>query len=160
MNTKWCKITKYGISVQVLGLQGWCAARTTHCDSGYDVTIGTYSLPHLYRPQMKNAFLMLQSLTHFLLLVLCDVRIRSHPLNEQQDQITLLDWGKLWFSSLNGECLESIVLPWKCYSGHIMELCDECNNCTKFQLFTCGKICERYSIFTPLCAHKMTSHVI
>ena len=29
------------------------------------------------------------------LLVLCNVRIRSHPLNEQQDQITLFDGGKL-----------------------------------------------------------------
>ena len=70
---------------------------------------------------------MLQSLTHCLLLVLCHVRIRSHPLNEQQDQITLLNGGKLYFSSLNGEGLEHIVLPWKCHSGHIMELCHECN---------------------------------
>ena len=81
-------------------------------------------------------YLMLQSLTHFLLLVLCNVPIRSHPLNEQQDQITLLDGGKLSFSSLNGEGLEAIVLPWNCHRGHIMELCDECNNCTKFQLYT------------------------
>ena len=28
------------------------------------------------------------------------------------------------------------MLPWKCHSGHIMELCDECNNCTKFKLYT------------------------
>ena len=84
-------------------------------------------------------YLMLQSLTHFLPLVLCNVRIHSHPLNQQQDQITLLDWGlriKDWFSSLNGEGLEPIVLPSKCHSGHIMELCDECNNCTTFQLYT------------------------
>ena len=40
------------------------------------------------------------------------------------------------FSSLIGEGLEPIVLPWKCHSGHIMELCDEYNNCTKFQLYT------------------------
>ena len=40
------------------------------------------------------------------------------------------------FSSLIGEGLEPIVLPWKCHSGHMMELCDECNNCTKFQLYT------------------------
>ena len=41
-------------------------------------------------------YLMLQSLTHFLLLVLCNVPIRSHPLKEQQGQITLLG-GKLIF---------------------------------------------------------------
>ena len=64
------------------------------------------------------------------MLVLCNVHIRSHPQNEQQEQITLLEEGKPWFSLLNGEGLEPIVLPWKFHSGHIMELCDECNNCT------------------------------
>ena len=28
------------------------------------------------------------------------------------------------------------MLPWKCRSGHIIELCDECNHCTKFQFYT------------------------
>ena len=28
------------------------------------------------------------------------------------------------------------MFPWKCHSGHIMELWDECNNCTKFQFYT------------------------
>ena len=28
------------------------------------------------------------------------------------------------------------MLQWKCLSGHIMELCDQCNNCTKFRLYT------------------------
>ena len=28
------------------------------------------------------------------------------------------------------------MLPWKCHSGHIMELCDDGNNVTKFQLYT------------------------
>ena len=37
---------------------------------------------------------------------------------------------------LSGEGLEPIVLPWKYHSAHIMELCDECNNCTKFQFYT------------------------
>ena len=31
--------------------------------------------------------------------------------------------------------MEPIVLPWKCHSGHIMELYDGCN-CTKFQFYT------------------------
>ena len=70
------------------------------------------------------------------MLVLCNVHICSHPLNEQQGQITLLEGGKLSFYLLNGEGLEPIVLPWKCHSEHMMELCDECNNCTKFQFFT------------------------
>ena len=48
VDTKLCKITKY--------LQGWCASKTTHCDSDYDVTIATYSLPDLYLPEMKIAF--------------------------------------------------------------------------------------------------------
>ena len=35
--------------------QVWCAASTTHCDSGDDVTIVTYSLSDLYVPKMKIA---------------------------------------------------------------------------------------------------------
>ena len=80
----------------------------------------------------KMPYLLLQSLRDFHVLVLCNVHIHSHPLNEQQEQITLLEGRKLWFYFLNGQGLEPIVLPWKCQSGHIMELCDECNNCTKF----------------------------
>lgn len=37
-------------SVEILSLQGWCVARTTHRDSGHDFTIGTYWLPDLYLP--------------------------------------------------------------------------------------------------------------
>ena len=36
-------------------LQGECAARTTCCDSSYDVTIATYLLSDLCLPKMKNA---------------------------------------------------------------------------------------------------------
>ena len=99
------------------------------------------------------------SLTDLVVLVLCNVHNRSHLLNEQQEQITLLEGGKLWFSPLTGEGLEPIVLPWKCHSGHIMELCDECNYCTEFQFYT-EKNRERYSIFcdfTPLCVPVGTS---
>ena len=34
--------------------KGWSTARTTYCDSGYDVTIATFSLADLYLPKMKN----------------------------------------------------------------------------------------------------------
>ena len=106
---------------RVESLQSLCAARTTYCDSSY-VTIATYLLPALSLPKMKNALLLLllQSLTHFLVLVLCNVHIHSARLNEHQEQITLLEGGKLWFYPLNGEGLDPIVLPWKCHSGHIM----------------------------------------
>ena len=127
-----CKCWVYRVEI----LLRWYAARTTHCDSGYDTTITTYSLPDLYLPKVKNTLFVVPELTHFLLLVLCNVHINSHPPNEQQDQITLLEGRKLWFSSLNGESLKRIVLPWKCHCGHIVELSDECNNWTKFQLYT------------------------
>ena len=58
--------------------------------------------------------------------------IYSHPLNELQEQITVLERGKFWFYPLNGEGLEPMLLPWKCYSGHSMERCDESNNCKTF----------------------------
>ena len=109
---------------------------------------------------------MLQSLTHFLLLVLGNVHTHSHPLNEQQEQVTLLDGGKLWFSSLNAESLEFIVLPWECHIGHIMELCDECNNCIKFytELYT-EKVVRNIKFFvilhTTLCPQNdITSQLI
>jgi len=46
-----CKYYIYRVEIS----QVWCTARTTHCDSGYDVTIATYLLPDLYFPKMKNA---------------------------------------------------------------------------------------------------------
>jgi len=55
------------------------------------------------------------------------------------------------------------LLPWKCYSGHIMELCDECNNCTKFQ-FHAVKVLEDalhflwfYIILRPDWHHKSST---
>ena len=32
-------------------LQGWCTARTTHCGSGYDVTMAAYSLADVYQSE-------------------------------------------------------------------------------------------------------------
>ena len=55
VETKWCKITKYGISVQMLSVQGWCAAKSTHVDNSYHVTKATYLLPDLYLPKIKSA---------------------------------------------------------------------------------------------------------
>ena len=46
-----CKYWVYSIEI----LQNWCTARTTHCNSGSDVTIATYLLSDLYLPKMKNA---------------------------------------------------------------------------------------------------------
>jgi len=41
------------------------------------------------------------------------------------------------------------VLPWKCHSGHIPELCDECNNCTKFQFYA-EKVVRDIQLFVIL----------
>ena len=49
------------------------------------------------------------------------------------------------------------MLPWKCHSGHIMELCDEYNHCTKFQLYT-EKVVRDIKSFVIF--HKMMSQVI
>ena len=144
-------LSKYVYRVEIL--QGWCTARTTHFDIGYDVTIASYLLPDLYLPKMK--LFVAPELTDFLVLVLCNVHIRSHPLNEQQEQITLLEGGKLWFSRLSGEGLDPFLLPWKCHSGHIMELRDERNDSTKFQFYK-----KSWDIFTPLCVHTVKSQVI
>ena len=50
----------------------------------------------LYLPKIKKMpYLLLQSLTDFLVLVLCNVRISLHPLNKQQEQIALPEGEKL-----------------------------------------------------------------
>ena len=50
-------------------------------------------------------YLLIQSLTDFLELMLCNVHISSHALNKQQEQITLLEGENSDFL-LNGEGLE------------------------------------------------------
>ena len=65
--------------------------------------------------------------------VLCNAHIRSYSLEKKRGLIAILEGG---FDLLNGEGLEPIMLPWKCQKGYIMELCDECNNCTKLQFYT------------------------
>ena len=55
-------------------------------------------------------YLLLQSLTEFLILVLCNVHIRSHPLNEHQEQIATSPGGKHGFDPLDGEGLKPIML--------------------------------------------------
>ena len=91
------------------------------------------------------------------MLVLCNVHIRSHLVNEQQEQITLLGGGKLSFYTLNDEGLEPIVLSWKCHSGYIVQLCDECNNCTKFQLYKVVRDIQFFCDFTSYYVHIVTS---
>jgi len=115
MDTKRCNNKIKSLQVEIF--QGWCAARTTGCVSDHDVTIALntgYQTSSFL--QWKLPYLLHQSLTDFLMPVLCHFHIHSHPLNEQQ--ITLFEGGKLWFYLLNGEGLEPIVLPWKSHSGH------------------------------------------
>lgn len=58
---KWCNNKIWNIWIwgiwkvlRVEILQGWFAARTTHCDRGNDVTIDTYLLRDLYLPQFNR----------------------------------------------------------------------------------------------------------
>ena len=76
-------------------------------------------------------YLLLQSLTDFLVLVMCNIHISSHPLNKQQEQITLPE-GK------NSDFIFWMEITWSplCCHGNVMKLCGECNNCTKFQFYT------------------------
>ena len=137
-------------------LQRWCAARTTHRDSGYDVTITIYLLPDFYL-KWKTPYLLLQSLTEFLAFVLCNLRIRSHALNEQQEQLTHFDsdftfWmERAWSLFLHSNDSADII---------IMELCYECNNCSKFQFYTEKVFRDIFVILCHFCVHIITSQVI
>ena len=94
-----CKYRVYRVEI----LQGWCAAWTTYCDSGCDSTIATSSLPDLYLPKIKDALFVAPEFNG--LSWGCadsNVHIRSHPLNEQQEQINNTSWkGK------------TLILPFK-----------------------------------------------
>ena len=61
---------------------------------------------------------------------------------------------------LNGQGLKSIVLPWKCHSGRIMELCDDCNNCAQFQFFEEKSSVNDMAFFVILSHFVSSSHLI
>ena len=42
------------------------------------------------------------------------------------------------------------MCPWKCHNGHIIELCDESNDCTKFQFYTKKKFFRDIPFFVIL----------
>ena len=75
-------------------------------------------------------YLLLQSLTYFIVLGCVMFIFAKHPLNEKHEQITLLE--VLMRKTL------ILLFKWRGpgdHSGHIMELCDECNNCRDIPLF-------------------------
>ena len=103
--------------------------------------------------------LLLQSLTD--LLVLCSVHIRSQPLNDHQEQITLIGEGNSDFTL----GMEGAWSPFCCHGnvivGYFRELSDEYNNCTKFQFYT-EKVLRDIPLFcdfTSFCVHHVTSQV-
>ena len=143
------KSTSYTWTFTIINLQSWkfCKAGLKFCKvdvlQKLHIVILVMMSPQQHTrfqtstfPKWKMPHLLLKSLTDFLVLLLWNVHIHSHPLNEQQEQITILEGGKLWFYPLNREGLEPILLPWKCYSGQNTELCDESNKCAKFQFHT------------------------
>ena len=70
------------------------------------------------------------------MLALCNDHVRSHGLNEHQEQITLIGEGNSDFTLW----MEGAWSPLRCCGnvtvGHIMELCNEYKNCKKFQFYT------------------------
>ena len=91
---------------------------------------------HNENEQVQYVYHCCLCLTDFLMIMLCKGHIRSHPLNEHQEQITLIGEGNPDFTLW----MERAWSPLCCYGnvtvGHIMELCNEYQNCTKFQFYT------------------------
>ena len=106
-----------------------CTARTTHCHSNYNATVITYQTSSFLKMKKSLICCSRVSKTYFCFCWIMSIFAHTHWMNNK------IKRGN-WFYLLNGEDLEPIVLPWKCCSGHVMELCDECNNSTKFQLYT------------------------
>ena len=59
------------------------------------VMIAKYLLPDLYHTKMKNALFLARESNRLSCACAVYVPIRSHPPIEQQEQITLLEGGKL-----------------------------------------------------------------
>ena len=144
-------------------LQGWCAARTTHCDSGYDVTIATYSLPDLYNPRMKNALFYAPEFNT--LSSACAVfahsqwmnnKIKWHFLKEENSDFRL-SLERAW-SPLCCHGNVTVDISW----NFVMSATTVLFNC-KFQLYT-GKVARDIKFvvifYTTLCSQNdVTSHL-
>ena len=83
VDAKWCKVTKNWISVQILSLQGWCAAITTHWCQWLRCHCSNILVARPL-PSLNEKCLICCSRTDFHMLVLCNVQIHLHPLNEQR----------------------------------------------------------------------------
>ena len=128
--------------MQILSLWGWnfagsmTAAGTTHCDSGCDVTIATHLCPDLYFPKWKMPYFVAPESNR----LSCACAVWCPCLLTPIERTTRAN-NTFWRR-------ETLILPfewrgprahfvanWKCHSGHMIELSDECNNCTKFQFY-------------------------
>ena len=78
-----------------------------------------HSLPELNLPNMKTASFVAPEPNR--LSCACATSWRRKTL------IFTFEW--------TGESLKPIAFPWKCHWKHIMEHCDEYNNCSKFQFY-------------------------
>ena len=58
----------------------------------------TYSSPDLYLSDIENSFFVASESNRLPVLVLCNVHIWSHALNEHQEQITLIREGNSDFT--------------------------------------------------------------
>ena len=131
---------------RVENLHDWSATRTTHCGSCYDVTTETYSLFDLYLPKMTDASFVAPKFNGLPFISAVWFSYLPTP-NEWTTRANNTSWRrKTLFSLLNEEGLELIVLPRKC---HIMELCDNCNNFTRFQ-FHADKVFRNIPFFVTL----------
>ena len=116
----------------ILNPQGWSTTRTTHCDSGYDVTVAINSLADLNLPKMKTITPESNRLS-------CVCAAWCPYL------LTPTEW-KTWANNISGRRTPILPFEWRGPGTHcvtmemsqwtIMELCDNCNNCTKFQFYT------------------------
>jgi len=133
-------------------LQDWSATRTIHCGSCYDVTIATYSLADLYLPAMENALFVTPEFNG-----LSFVRAVWWPYlptpTEWATRANNTSWRRKTLIlpfEWRGPGTHCVATNWlKCYNGHIMELCDNCNNRTKFQ-FHAEKVFRNNPFFVTL----------
>jgi len=106
-------------------------------------------------------YLLLQSLTHFLVLALRNVHISSHPLNKQQEQTTLLEGENSDFNFW----MERAWSPFHCHGKVTVEISwNFVLSATTVQSFSSIKKVFRdipfFCGFTSFCAHNVMLQVI
>ena len=140
-----CKYKVYRVEI----LQGWCTARTAHCNNGYDVTIATYSLPDLYFPEMKTALFVAPEFNRLSCAVWCPYSLTPTEWTIRANNPSWWRKTVIFTSEWRGPEAHCVAMSLWAYHGTLrwISVVDS-ENRVRYSNF-----CD----FTPLCVHVVMS---